>query len=178
MIFAPNQSDLNSIPAQVDSNIAIIQSISNTTEFHLKQFYKISNESFFEDFDTWNIQSGTSTNRKFQSISSARMNLRGALITSSHVQLDKRSTAHLDDFTDKHIDSIMRVNYQLINTMLEPLNVSKKHVFQNTWGYFNKETKMWSGMVGDVIHNGADIGGELDRVFENLFRVEHLKIGF
>lgn len=42
---------------------------------------------------------------------------------------------------------------------MNSLNASKKFIFTPTWGYLNKTTNRWSGMLGDIVENRADIGG-------------------
>ncbi|KAL7037251.1 hypothetical protein ACKWTF_009135 [Chironomus riparius] len=133
--------------------------INNNGECNLKQFYKIENEIYYEHYGNWSIKSGIVDERKTHVISRRRANLYGKLITASYVHLNKSSRHHLTDYVDKHVDSIMKVNYLIVNTILDTMNVSKQEMFQMTWGYYNVRTKKWSGMVGDMVHNGADIGG-------------------
>jgi hypothetical protein len=80
-------------------------------------------------------------------------------MTSSYVSLTKSSRNHLTDFIDTNTDSILKANYIIINSVLDKLNVTKRELFQSTWGYFDVKTKSWSGMMGDLVHHGADIGG-------------------
>ena len=134
--------------------------INNNGEYNLKQFYKIENEIYYEHYGNWSIKSGIVDERKTHVISRRRANLYGKLITTSYVHLNKSSRHHLTDYIDKHVDSIMKVNYLIVNTILDTMNVTKQEMFQMTWGYYNARTKKWSGMVGDMVHNGADIGGK------------------
>lgn len=108
----------------------------------------------------WSSQSGIVDERKSTVISRRRTNLHGKLITSSYVYLNASSRTHLMDFVDKHVDSILKLNYMMVNTILDSMNVTKKELFQMTWGYYNARSRKWSGMVGDLVHNGADIGGK------------------
>lgn len=172
IIFTENDTILRSIEALVDSDVLIPQASNDgsgggdrddvTATYNLKQFYKIeenSPEIYYEHYGMWSSQSGIVDERKSTVISRRRANLRGKLITSSYVYLNASSRAHLTDFVDKHVDSILKVNYMMVNTLLDTMNVSKRELFQQTWGYFNARSRKWSGMVGDLVHNGADIGG-------------------
>lgn len=160
ILFVENDKVLNSIRALTDSDVLIAQATNDG--FALKQFYKIeenSNEIHYENYGSWSPQSGIVDERSQKIISRRRENLRGKLITTSYVMLNKDSRNHLTDFVDKNVDSIMKVNYIIVNSVLDRLNVTRKELFPGTWGYYNVKTKKWSGMVGDIAHNGADIGG-------------------
>lgn len=174
IMFTANDAILREIPALVDSDILIPQasndgSVSGSDKgddtaaaFTLKQFYKIeqnSDEIYYEHYGMWSLQSGIVDERKSTIISRRRANLHGKLITTSYVHLNRSSRAHLMDFVDSNVDSILKVNYMMVNTVLDVLNVTRKELFQMTWGYYNGRTKKWSGMMGDLVHNGADIGG-------------------
>jgi len=39
------------------------------------------------------------------------------------------------------------------------VNATKVYTFTNTWGYKNNKSNEWNGMIGDLFHNNADIGG-------------------
>lgn len=165
---------MQSIEALVDSDVLIPQASNDgsvsgghddvtVAKYNLKQFYKIeenSHEIYYEHYGMWSSQSGIVDERKSTVISRRRVNLHGKLITSSYVYLNASSRAHLMNFVDKHVDSILKLNYMMVNTILDTMNVTKKELFQMTWGYFNARSRKWSGMVGDLVHNGADIGGK------------------
>lgn len=160
-MFAENDKVWNNIRALTDSDVLIAQATNDG--FALKQFYKIdehSNEIHYENYGSWSSQSGIVDERSTKIISRRRENLRGKVITSSYVALNKDSRNHLSDFVNKNTDTILKLNYIIVNTMLDKLNCTKKELFQSTWGYYNPKSKKWSGMVGDVVHKGADIGGE------------------
>ncbi|CRK99425.1 CLUMA_CG012625, isoform A [Clunio marinus] len=164
IIFVENNEVLRHIRALTDSDVLIAQIINDG--FNLKKFYKIEEESseiYCESYGSWSMQSGIKDERIMKVISQKRENLHGKLITSSYVALNKSSRNHLTDFADKNVDSILKYNYIIINSILDKLNVTKKELFQGTWGYYNVKTKKWSGMVGDIVHKGADIGGKIKR---------------
>jgi hypothetical protein len=160
-MFADDDEVFTSIQALPDSDVLIAQATNDG--FALKQFYKTetnSREIHYENYGSWSSESGIIDERESKIISRRRGNLRGKLITSSYVHLDKNSKNHLTDFVDKNVDSIMKLNYLAINDVLDKMNATKKEIFQMTWGYFNERTKKWSGMVGDIVHKGAEIGGD------------------
>lgn len=165
-MFAANDGDdkvLSTFRALADSDVLIAQATNDG--FALRQFYKIdgnSSEIHYENYGRWSAQSGIVDERSTKSISRRRENLRGKLITSSYVALNKDSRNHLADFVDKNIDSVLKLNYIMLNAVLDKFNVTRKEVFQGTWGYFNARSKKWTGMVGDLVHKGVDIGGKMN----------------
>ena len=161
LIFIEDEKILNNIRALTDSDILLAKSSNDS--FILKQFYKIefsSNEIIYENYGTWNNESGIKDERSSKIISKRRENLRGKQITTSYVILNPNTRYHMSDFVDKNVDSIHKLNYIVINSVLDRMNTTRKELFQPTWGYLDPKTKKWSGMVGDIVHNDADIGGD------------------
>lgn len=166
----------NKISSLPDSDILIAKASSSSTiddsgEFVLQQFYKTeltsatAGEVNYEHFGKWTPLLGIIDERKIKVNSRRRRNLHGKLMTVSYVHLDKRSRNHLSDFVDTQTDSILKTNYIILNAILDNLNATKKELFQSTWGYYNPKTKKWSGMMGDIVHKGADIGGKICIIF-------------
>ena len=132
--------------------------------FNLKQFYKIdekSNDIYLEVFGSWNNTSGIDDKRVTKIISRRRTNLHLKTITVSYVILNNDSRSHLIDFVDKNEDSISKVNYISVNAVLNVMNVTRKEIFTNSWGYQDPKTKMFGGMLGDIHSGKADIGGKM-----------------
>lgn len=166
-MFADDDEICNSIQALPDSDVLIAQATNDG--FALKQFYKTetnAREIHYENYGSWSVESGIVDERETKIISRRRENLRGKVLTSSYVHIDKKTKNHLTDFVDKNIDPITKLNYLIINDVLDKINATKKEIFQMTWGYFNERTKKWSGMVGDIVHKGADIGGDFELVLK------------
>lgn len=152
----------NKISSLPDSDILIAKA-TDDGGFVLEQFYKTeltSGELKYEKFGKWSPLLGIIDERKIKINSQRRKNLHRKLMTVSYVHLDKNSRNHLTDFVDTQTDGILKTNYIILNAILDNLNATKKELFQSTWGYFNPKTKKWSGMMGDIVHKGADIGGK------------------
>jgi hypothetical protein len=161
-MFANDDEVFGNIRALADSNVLIAQATNDG--FTLKQFYKPeadSREIYYENYGSWTLQSGIIDERETKIISRRRQNLRGKTITSSFVELQKGSRKHVSDFVDKNVDSLMKLNYIIVHNVLDNLNATKKDIFQGAWGYYNERSKKWSGMIGDMVHKGAEIGGEI-----------------
>ncbi|CAO1408592.1 unnamed protein product [Diamesa hyperborea] len=161
IIFLEDEKILSSIKALTDSNIVLVSTMEDEG-FNLKQFYKIdekSNDIYYEVFGSWNKTSGIDDKRVTKIISRRRTNLHLKTITVSYVILNNDSRNHLIDFVDKNEDSISKVNYMAVNAVLDLMNVTKKEIFSNSWGYQDPKTRMFSGMVGDIFMKRAEIGG-------------------
>lgn len=83
----------------------------------------------------------------------------------------------LEFFRDAHLDTIGKVDYLLINHILDTLNASRIFNFVNTWGYYNKTTQRFNGMVGQLVDGSANIGGTgLFVVQERIRLIEYLSM--
>ena len=47
------------------------------------------------------------------------------------------------------------------------LNATVNYTFVESWGYFNTETSEWSGMIGDLVGDRSEIGGNYTNNFSN-----------
>lgn len=61
--------------------------------------------------------------------------------------------------SDKHIDTISRVNYLLTKSVAHALNATVKFSIVDTWGYRDRETDRYNGMIGELQRDLADLGG-------------------
>ncbi|XP_045473926.1 uncharacterized protein LOC123680189 [Harmonia axyridis] len=87
-----------------------------------------------------------------------RKNAQGNTLTSSIVITHNGSLNHLTDKREKHIDSIAKVNYVLVKHLYDFVNATMYYTVESTWGYKNNQSE-WSGMIGELTKNKADIGG-------------------
>lgn len=67
------------------------------------------------------------------------------------------SLNHLDDYRDKHIDTITKVCFILTNHLISYLNASVTYSIVPSWGYLDANGE-WSGMIGQLVKNEADLG--------------------
>lgn len=89
---------------------------------------------------------------------SRRRNLNGIELRASMVVTNNDSLNHLDDYQDKHIDTITKVCFILTNHLISYLNASVKYSIVPSWGYLDANGE-WSGMIGQLVRNEADLGG-------------------
>lgn len=67
-------------------------------------------------------------------------------------------------YRNKDLDSLTKTSYNIINCMLGAMNSSGNFTFRNTWGYLDKKTNKINGMMGDILYNNTDIGGNNDNI--------------
>nr|AUF73086.1 ionotropic receptor [Anoplophora chinensis] len=106
----------------------------------------------------WTKNEGFSDNGFEKNTARRRQDLKGTKLNTCLVITQKNSLYHLIDKRDKHIDSISKVNYVLVEHLKDIINATFNYSVQQTWGYKNKKSE-WSGMIGELTRNEADIGG-------------------
>lgn len=67
------------------------------------------------------------------------------------------SLNHLDDYRDKHIDTITKVCHSLTNHLISYLNATVTYSIVPSWGYADANGE-WNGMIGQLVRNEADLG--------------------
>uniref|UniRef100_A0A182KER7 Ionotropic glutamate receptor C-terminal domain-containing protein n=1 Tax=Anopheles christyi TaxID=43041 RepID=A0A182KER7_9DIPT len=87
-----------------------------------------------------------------------RKNLHGHFLRASMVITNPETMNHLTDYQDKHIDTITKVNYILTNYLATYLSAGVNYSRVTTWGYYNTTTGLWDGMIGELVHDAADLG--------------------
>lgn len=65
-------------------------------------------------------------------------------------------------YSDRHIDTISKVNYVLVEHLSNFVNASLNYSIQPSWGYRDNNSK-WSGMIGELTRKEAVIGGICQR---------------
>lgn len=88
---------------------------------------------------------------------SRRRDLNGIELRASMVVTNNDSLNHLDDYRDKHIDTITKVCFILTNHLISYLNASVTYSIVPSWGYLDANGE-WSGMIGQLVRNEADLG--------------------
>ncbi|XP_058123005.1 ionotropic receptor 75a-like [Anopheles ziemanni] len=129
------------------------------------QVYKVSNDAdlLTEQFALWTRdQSGAKAElidlREKTVTSVRRKNLLGHSLRASMVITDPDTVNHLTDYKNKHIDTITKVNYLLTNCLVAYLGAGVNYTRVSSWGYYNATTGLWDGMIGELVHDVADLG--------------------
>ncbi|XP_055388086.1 ionotropic receptor 75a-like [Condylostylus longicornis] len=96
--------------------------------------------------------------RKVKELSIRRRNLQQTKLRASLVVTNNDTFKHLEDYRNRHIDTISKVCYFLTNYLSDFVNGTLEYKFVNSWGYKDENTSKWSGMIGDLTENRSDIG--------------------
>ncbi|XP_058066355.1 ionotropic receptor 75a-like [Anopheles bellator] len=123
------------------------------------QVYRVSRDTALrvEDYARWSTtQMEDLRTEKVTSV--RRKNLYGHQLRASMVITNPDTIHHLTDYKDKHIDTITKVNYLLTNCLASYLGASVSYSRVSTWGYYNATTRLWDGMIGELVHDTADLG--------------------
>lgn len=137
----------------------------------------MASELIFESFGSWEGKAGLNITEKEPITAKRRKNLVGTTLNTCIVITNNDTFNHLTDkryknfhaiafcyfcpcFSprDKHIDTITKVNYILVEHLSNIVNATLNYSVQPTWGYRDKSNK-WSGMIGELTRKEAVIGG-------------------
>ncbi|XP_050500152.1 uncharacterized protein LOC114335442 [Diabrotica virgifera virgifera] len=110
------------------------------------------------DVGEWDVRDGFSRYNQLI-LSTNRSNIMGVNLNISYVVTNNDTFNHLEDFRDRHIDPISKVNWFVMRNLLLLLNGTSTPIFQSTWGYRDGNTSRYTGMVGDLKSGEAEIGG-------------------
>lgn len=123
----------------------------------------------FETFAIWNNDSLEIVKPKLEYIPKERYNLHGASIRVCIVIPTPATMNHLTDGVDRHIDTNTKHGFVVTQELLNFLNAEANYTYVTTWGYYNKSSGNWTGMIQKLMDNEADIGGT--QVFVTASRV-------
>ncbi|XP_067005102.2 ionotropic receptor 75a-like [Anabrus simplex] len=140
----------------VDSQVLLVFQ-SSKEHYQLVEVYRQGPQehAIFTNTGDWTLQSGVRWKVDL-ALSVRRSNLNQTLLKAAMVVTNPETLNHLDDFVDKHIDSITKNNYILLTHVLETVNASVEYIIVDSWGYATNGS--WSGMVGSLQRKEADIG--------------------
>ncbi|ETN65970.1 ionotropic glutamate receptor-invertebrate [Anopheles darlingi] len=158
------------LPLLVSSEVYYICMNPITGQLLVQQQYRLSSSSAttVETVGHWESQQSTTSERVERFIledrnrpvtSVRRKNFNRFELRTSLVVLHNETLNHLDDYTNKHLDTLSRVTYQLTKTVAQQLNASVRYIVTNSWGYRNASTGLYNGMIGELQRGRADLGG-------------------
>uniref|UniRef100_A0A182X3P9 Uncharacterized protein n=1 Tax=Anopheles quadriannulatus TaxID=34691 RepID=A0A182X3P9_ANOQN len=162
-------SVLDRLPLLVSNELFYFCTETSTGQHLVRQQYRLAASSasssvpIYETFGTWNaalgvrVVVGSKVRPPVTSI--RRQNFHKFQLRASLVILHNETLNHLDDLHDKHIDTISRVNYLLTKSVAHALNATVKFSIVDTWGYRDRETDRYNGMIGELQRDLADLGG-------------------
>nr|ALR72541.1 ionotropic receptor IR2 [Colaphellus bowringi] len=148
-----------SLDILVDSDVTLLEENKNKSVSATKIYKRHRNHPLvIEKMGYWTKTAGLRDDREEKIMVRRRKNLQQIPLNTCIVITHNDSLKHLTDKRDKHIDSIAKVNYVLVEHLSDIVNVTLNYSIQNTWGYKNNKSE-WSGMIGELTKNEADIGG-------------------
>ncbi|XP_053674252.1 glutamate receptor 1-like [Anopheles nili] len=133
----------------------------------IRQQYRLSvapnaSVTTMETFGVWQPDKGVQleSNAPRPTVTSVRrQNFNQYQLRASLVILHNETLNHLDDLHDRHIDTISRVNYLLTKTVAQALNATVRFTIVDSWGYRDPDKDRYSGMIGELQSDLADLGG-------------------
>uniref|UniRef100_A0A6P7FKM0 Ionotropic receptor 75a-like isoform X1 n=1 Tax=Diabrotica virgifera virgifera TaxID=50390 RepID=A0A6P7FKM0_DIAVI len=93
-----------------------------------------------------------------KNIAKRRNDLKGITLKVCMVITHNETYKHLTDRRYKHVDSITKVNYFLLEHVADFINAKLNLSFEDTWGY-KVNNSDYSGMMGHLLRKEVDIGG-------------------
>nr|ANQ46495.1 ionotropic receptor 3 [Phyllotreta striolata] len=156
-----DRSILDNFYIRLDSRVFIVEK-TETDAYRIESPYKVTENSLEYSMNhvaEWNRIGGFSVYREL-SYSRNRSNLMGLNINISYVVTNKDTMNHLEDYRNKHIDPISKLNWFIMKHLISVLNATSTPLFQPSWGYrdVNDSTK-FTGMIGDLQSGKAEFGG-------------------
>ncbi|XP_056633927.1 ionotropic receptor 75a-like [Diorhabda sublineata] len=152
-----DESDFENYDFRLDSRIFFIEKVAGI--YGIKLWYKLTEGGVLKnDLATWLPSRKFLTFDRF-SFYKNRSNLMGKNLTAAFVITDIDTYQHLEDYRHTHIDALSKHNWHLMKVLSSILNAKFVNIFENTWGYREKNSTSFSGMIGDLQTNKADIGG-------------------
>ncbi|XP_062540770.1 glutamate receptor ionotropic, NMDA 1-like [Armigeres subalbatus] len=148
------------LPVYISNEIYYVCEENGARGYTIKQVFRhsLATGLIDETFGYWNrgiiikLQNSTSAAVR-------RRNLNHFKLRASIVITHNETLKHLEDYREKHVDTITKKNYFLTKYLIQDLNATIQFSFVNSWGYRNKETGKFSGMIGELQNNQADLGG-------------------
>ncbi|GAB0086031.1 uncharacterized protein DMENIID0001_000060 [Sergentomyia squamirostris] len=167
------QGVMESLPLRLDSYV-ILAEVVNSTNLSLKHVFKLNPNTPIkhEDYGGWSPSGGISDIRTTRILSRKRSNLQGYFISTGIVFSNDDTKNHLYDEKDRQIDSISKVNYHLINILLDKINATRKFKLYKDWGAKNHSKAEFQGYTKDVIDGTLDVGASPLLLFSH--RVEYI----
>lgn len=133
---------------------------TNDTNVIIYQSFKYSKTSdiITEQVGLWSSKKLIDLRTK-SSIFRRRKDFNKNPLRAATVLLHPDTINHFDDYRDRHIDTMAKLNYHLTEHITKYLNATLNLTVTSTWGYKNKTTGQWSGMIGELHEDRADVAG-------------------
>lgn len=121
--------------------------------------YEFRPKIYFKRFAIWSNNSLQILIQKSEFFNRSRYDIQRATIRTSVVILNPDTINHLTDGVDPDIDTNAKQGYIVTHELLNFLNANVNITFDTTYGYFNKTSGTWTGLIKNLLDNEVDIGG-------------------
>ncbi|XP_055603824.1 ionotropic receptor 75a-like [Uranotaenia lowii] len=168
IVVNTNESDCDSVVQDfqdlhvlISNEIFILCKLESYEGYIIKQVYRYSRDTNLiqETIGWWQHGVLEFKSAPNQPVSIRRRNLNGFQFRASLVITNNASLNHLEDYRDKHVDTITKKNYFLTKYMVESLNATVRFSYVKSWGYPDPKTNRFDGMIGELQTDTADLGG-------------------
>ncbi|XP_055623767.1 glutamate receptor ionotropic, kainate glr-3-like [Toxorhynchites rutilus septentrionalis] len=151
---------LRTLQVLISSDLYYLCTTQDPGEIFVKQAYRFSLETGLIDEIVGSWKQGTLNISRTNAVSSVRrQNLHHFKLRASLVITHNETIHHLEDYRQKHIDTITKQNYFLTKYVAQYLNATVQFRYVNSWGYRNQETGRFNGMIGELQSDKAHLGG-------------------
>ncbi|XP_053687299.1 uncharacterized protein LOC128736830 [Sabethes cyaneus] len=152
---------LSDLQILISNEIYYICAAKKANEFSIMQVYRYSSNSDVveeQPFGYW--RRGMVVKLRTNSVTAnRRQNLNRFKLRASLVITNNDTINHLADYREKQVDTITKKNYFLTLYLVQSLNATVQFSYVNSWGYRNSQTGHFSGMIGELQSDQADLGG-------------------
>ncbi|XP_056633934.1 ionotropic receptor 75a-like [Diorhabda sublineata] len=153
------EKNFKNLDILIDSDVTLCQNLHNDTVAVTKIFKYRSNYPIeIENAGYWTKNGGYNDLDMEKIAVRRRRNMKGATLNTCVVVTNNDTLNHLTDKRDKHIDSITKVDFVLVNHLGDIVNATLNFSFVSSWGYKMNDSH-WNGMLGCLERKEADIGG-------------------
>ncbi|CAH2018588.1 unnamed protein product [Acanthoscelides obtectus] len=158
ILWTPTHDQLYRYYFRVDSRVYTVTKVND--KYMTRSVYRIgeNTKEMLENFvGTYDPTQGFTTFSDIAMLS--RSNLGGLEMNVTFVATDSETLEHLEDYRQKHIDPLTKVNWIRVGHLLNMFNITANMRWVNTWGYRDLETNKFSGMLGDLQNGTSEFGG-------------------
>ncbi|KAL1494890.1 hypothetical protein ABEB36_010405 [Hypothenemus hampei] len=165
----------------VNSYIMVVEPGISTESLLISSLYNLKDKSkyFVNTVALWKAQDGF---LYFHTIipSRDRWNFHGMPMTVSYVITDNRSSSDSNIYDNRYklLDKTTVINLVLYNHFVDIWNMTHKKIYRSDWGLqFDPIKHFYSGMMGDIYNNHADVAGCKRKYLRNLYIFQFLLLG-
>ncbi|XP_044265306.1 glutamate receptor 2-like [Tribolium madens] len=154
--FALKLNDYQLLP-----NVEVVCAIFDGESVFLHQPYKVGkiNELMWENYGNWSLAGGLFERYATIPTPQRRANLHHANLVVVIVIYENDTWNHLTDYRNPGVDTFTKQDFESMKCVFEHLNINYSLTGVDSYGYYDKETKKFSGLVREIQRGKADVSG-------------------